>query len=142
VETVVPALTLGPEIDMKVVLAILILATGLGFGGAARADFQDGLKAAQSGDFATALREWRSLAEQGLANAQYNLGLTYGNGRGVLQDDREAVKWWRKAAEQGNAIAQMNLGANYARGEGVPQDFIRAASYGVKGKRRATSSAW
>ena len=50
---------------MKIVLAILILATGLGFGGAAHADFQDGLKAAQSGDFATALREWRPLAKQG-----------------------------------------------------------------------------
>ena len=86
---------------MKIVLAILILATGLGFGGAARADFQDGLKAAQSGDFATALREWRPLAEQGLVEAQFNLGLMYGNGWGVPENDAKAVKWYRLAAKQG-----------------------------------------
>jgi uncharacterized protein len=50
---------------MKIVLAILILATGLGFGEAARADYQDGYYAYESGDYATALKEWRPLAEQG-----------------------------------------------------------------------------
>jgi uncharacterized protein len=41
------------------------------------ADFQKGLTAAHSGDFATALREWEPLAEQGNALAQYNLGFMY-----------------------------------------------------------------
>ena len=46
----------------------------------------------------------------------------YDNGRGVRQDDAQAVYWYRKAAEQGNVEAQHNLGAMYANGQGVRQD--------------------
>ena len=73
------------------------------------ADFQKGLAAAQSGDFATALREWTPLAKQGNASAQHNLGVMYASGRGVPQDYKTAVKWYRLAAEQGYAIAQTSL---------------------------------
>ncbi len=72
-------------------------------------DFQKGLAAAQAGDFATALKEWKPLAEAGNADAQYNLGLMYTNGDGVPQDYKEAVKWYRLAAEQGYADAQTIL---------------------------------
>jgi len=61
-------------------------------------------------------------AEQGVAEAQFNLGLMYYNGQGVRQDYAEAVRWYRQAAEQGNAEAQNNLGAMYAIGQGVRQD--------------------
>ena len=50
----------------------------------------------------------------------------YDNGRGVPEDDREAVEWYRKAAEQGNAGAQLNLGLMYYRGEGVPENYVDA----------------
>ena len=66
-------------------------------------DFQKGLDAARNGDYATALRELRPLAEQGHAIAQYNLGVMYEFGHGVAQDYAEAVKWWRLAAEQCHA---------------------------------------
>ena len=49
----------------------------------------------------------------------------YDNGRGVPQDDTEAVKWYRKAAEQGHAEAQNNLGVMYLNGRGVPQTMPR-----------------
>ncbi len=49
-------------------------------------------------------------AEQGDAAAQFNLGVMYSFGDGVLQDDKEAVRWYRKSAEQGVAEAQYNLG--------------------------------
>ena len=62
-------------------------------------DFQKGLAAAQAGDFATALKEWKPLAEAGDVDAQYNLGIMYDNGYGVPQDYAEAVKWYRLAAE-------------------------------------------
>ena len=68
-------------------------------------------------------------AEAGDADAQYNLGLRYYNGEGVLQDDKEAVKWWRKAAEQGEAKAQFNLGVMYAKGEGVTEDDKEAVKW-------------
>ncbi len=90
------------------------------------ADYQAGLEAYQRGDYATALKEWRPLAEQGDARAQHLLGAMYDNGRGVTQDYTEAAKWYRLAAEQGDARAQHLLGAMYGFGEGVPQDYVQA----------------
>ena len=93
------------------------------------ADFNKGLTAAQSGDFATALKEWKPLAGQGDADAQTNLGLMYQNGWGVPQDDKEAVRWYTLAAEQGYANAQYNLGQLYREGDGVPQDYKLASEW-------------
>ncbi len=75
---------------------------------------------------AKAIRELRLLAEQGDADAQFNLGGMYAEGRGVPQDYARAVKWSRKAAEQGVAEAQFNLGKMYYIGQGVPQDYVQA----------------
>ena len=72
------------------------------------------------------LEEVRVLAEQGDAIAQYNLGLMSASGRGVPEDDVEAVRWYRLAADQGYASAQYNLGNRYANGEGVPEDDLLA----------------
>ena len=68
-------------------------------------------------------------AEQGNASAQINLGVMYATGRGVPQDDAEAVRWFRLAAEQGHDSAQYNLGFRYDAGEGVPQDAAEAARW-------------
>jgi TPR repeat protein len=116
---------------MKRLLTTLVILTGLiGSGGAVWAqDYDKGLKAAQSGDFVTALKEWKPLAEQGDARAQYNLGLMYAKGMGATQDYAEAVKWYRKAVEQGHASAQYNLGVMYRDGEGVTQDYAEAVKW-------------
>ena len=66
------------------------------------------------------------LAEQGDAKAQSNLGLLYGNGLGVPENDKTAVMWYTKAAEQGHARAQTVLGTMYANGEGVPENDVKA----------------
>ena len=95
-------------------------------------DFQKGLKAAQSGDYATALREWRPLAEQGDTSAQSNLAIMYYNGRGVAQDYAEAVKWYRKAAEQGFAEGQSGLAIMYYNGRGVVQDYAESVRWNRK----------
>jgi hypothetical protein len=63
------------------------------------ADFQAGLQAYRRGDYATALEELLSLAEQGNPTAQYRLGVMYDSGFGVAQDYAEAMKWYRLAAE-------------------------------------------
>ena len=65
-------------------------------------------------------------ARQGIASAQFALGVMYFNGRGVPQDNVEAVTWFRRAAEQGDASAQFSLGLRYITGEGVPQDNVEA----------------
>ena len=127
---------------MKRLLTTLVILTGLVVSTPAvwAQDFNKGLKAAQSGDFATALKEWKPLAEQGNAAAQNNLGWMYYNGNGVTQDNAEALKWYRKAAEQGDADAQNNLGGMYKRGDGVTQDYAEA----VKWYRKAAEQgdAW
>ena len=93
------------------------------------ADYEKGSNAYVSGDYATALREWKPLAEQGNAGAQYNLGLMYVKGEGVIQDYKTAVKWFTLAAEQGHAPAQFNLGLMYENGHGVPQDYKTAVKW-------------
>jgi uncharacterized protein len=92
---------------MQIIRSIILALGFIVAGGVAAVgqDYEKGLAAAQSGDFATALKEWRPLAEQGDTNGQYNLGVMYKNGDGVVQDYAEAVKWWRLAAEQGNVKA-------------------------------------
>ena len=74
-------------------------------------------------DDASDFRQTLQLAEQGVAEAQYNLGVMYDNGQGVRQNYAEALRWYRKAAEQGVAEAQYNLGVMYASGRGVRQNF-------------------
>ena len=69
---------------------------------------------------------YRRAAEQGLAQAQLNLGVMYDEGYGVPQNYVEAAMWYRRAAEQGLAQAQIILGINYGLGRGVPQDSVRA----------------
>ena len=109
------------------VILVLTMTMLLGSSGVCwSADFQKGLDAALKGDFVTALKEWRPLAEQGDADAQFNLGQMYSNGRGVIQDYKSALKWWTLAAEQGYAGAQFNLGVMYDNGEGVIQDNVYA----------------
>ena len=71
----------------------------------------------------------RAAAEQGDADAQYNLGVRYQTGRGVKQDDAEAVNWYRQAAAQGNATGQNNLGVMYRDGHGVKQDDAEAVNW-------------
>lgn len=106
-------------------LALLVAGTGSSWS----QDFDKGFAAAQSGDYATALQELRPLAEQGYASAQTLVGLMYATGRGVPQDDKEAVKWYRLSADQGVANAQYLLGKMYRLGRGVPQDYKEALKW-------------
>ena len=83
----------------------------------------------QKGNYETALRVARPLAEQGDARAQSILGRMYARGRGVPLDEVEAGNWFRGAADRGNAAAQLTLGNMYAEGRGVPQDYAEAARW-------------
>jgi hypothetical protein len=96
------------------------------FGTPAYADFATGVTAYKNGDFETALKEWRPLADQGYADAQWALASMYQYGDGVRQNYGTAFRWYKLAAEQGNAIAQNSLGEMYRQGQGVNKDRIRA----------------
>ena len=90
---------------------------------------EDGLAAYEQGDYKTARQLWLPLAEQGVSDAQFNIGVIYDSGLGLEQDTAEAVKWYRRAAEQGDAEAQTRLGLMYDNGRGVPQDNAEAMKW-------------
>lgn len=93
---------------------------------AVAADFSAGLTAYQQKDYATAVKEWRPLAEKGDAPSQFNLGLMYVDGLGVPQDYNQALSWFQRSAQQDYPKAQLNLGAMYASGKGVKRDYVQA----------------
>ena len=84
--------------------------------GQTRADFDGGVAAYELSDFVSALREFRSGATQGDAQAQYMLGMMHAGGHGMLADHTEAMKWFRRAANQGHAKSQFELGVMHQRG--------------------------
>ena len=108
---------------------VLLLALLLGIQTLAIAGLSEGVTAFEAKDYATALKEFVPLANQGNAQAQYNLGVMYNNGQGVPKDEAQAVAWYRKAAEQGNAVAQNSLGFMYDNGRGVPKDEAQAVAW-------------
>ena len=81
----------------------------------------------------------RSKANAGDAEAQFNLGVMYRVGRGVPQDDVEAVSWFRQAADQGYGPAQNILGNAYSFGRGVPQDYVEAHKWRNLAASRASA---
>ena len=74
-------------------------------------DLQDGLEAVQRQDYKEAVRLYRLSAEQGDADAQYNLGLMYAKGQGVPQDYVLAHMWWNISGSNGykDAVTNRNI---------------------------------
>jgi hypothetical protein len=77
-------------------------------------------------NYATALKIWLPLAEQGDPEAQTYVGDIYEKGLGPSPDYAIAANWYQRAAEQGYASAQVSLGQLYERGLGVPKDMMAA----------------
>lgn len=69
-----------------------------------------GIDAWQKADYAGAVAIWRPLADQGNADAQFNLGQAYRLGRGVPANLATAKLWLEKAANQGHVDAETTLG--------------------------------
>jgi len=88
------------------ILAVAILATSIT--ASLAQDFNKGRKAFDKADYATALSEFRPLAEEGFALAQNNLGYMYYNGKGVIQNFVIAHMWWNIAASNGHENAVYN----------------------------------
>jgi TPR repeat protein len=72
---------------------------------AAAGPLEEGETAYQSGNYETALRLVRPLAEQGNARAQFDLGVIYNNGRGVPQDYVLSYMWFNLSAARGEPEA-------------------------------------
>jgi len=77
------------------------------------ANLNEGIAAYDQADYSTALMQFRPLAEQGNAKAQYHLGVMYHNGQGMIPNETQAIYWLKKAAEQDDVLAQSLLGIIY-----------------------------
>ncbi|MBM4128419.1 MAG: sel1 repeat family protein [Nitrospira sp.] len=110
-----------------VVLLVLACAAGIRLPSVAAAEsLEEAEFAYERGEYTQAARLFSPLAEQGVASAQFYLGLMHEKGRGVRQDYPTALTWFRKAAAQGFVGPQSNLGLMYERGRGVRKDLVRA----------------
>ena len=76
----------------------------------ASADVKDGVDAWSRGDYAAAVSEWRGPAENGDADAQFNMAQAYRLGRGVERDEAQAEILYARAAAQGHIKAADNYG--------------------------------
>jgi TPR repeat protein len=103
--------------------------------------FQQAENLHNQGRYAEALPLYQGLAEQGNTVAQFRLGVMYEYGRGVAEDEAQAIVWFRKAAEQGDAVAQYMLGAMYADGLGVVKDEGQAVYWLRKAAEQGDANA-
>jgi hypothetical protein len=114
----------------SIALAILVVLTGAALPAPSRAlDFETGLKAFDTGDYAVAFENWWTMARKGDAKSQASLGFLYYAGKGVRRDDQKSLQWFRRAAEAGQPTAQFFLGLHYYYGRGVSRDLARAHSW-------------
>ena len=109
--------------------AVAALVALVFFAGPSWADFADGVAAYNRGDYEAALAEWRPLADQGNAIAQFSLGVLYEFGQGVPENPVAASLLYRLGAEQGNPFAQKALGVLYNAGRGVEKDEAEAVRW-------------
>ena len=78
---------------------------------------------------ATQIAQLRQRAEDGDAEAQFQLGLCYDKGDGIARDAEEALRWYRSAGEQGHALGALNAALLYDSGSAVDRDAVAAADW-------------
>jgi TPR repeat protein len=82
---------------------------------------------------------FRKAAEAGNLNSMFELGILLATGRGVAENNTEAVKWFRKSADAGHPGGMTQLCFMYEQGKGVEKNdneavncFRKAATLGNK----------
>ena len=93
------------------------------------ADWEEASGAYERGDYATAFREYRKLAETGDPSAEASLAYFYEKGLGTKQDYREAARLYHSAVSKDLLIANLYLGHLYAKGLGVQKDEAKAVGF-------------
>lgn len=82
-------------------------------------------------DFGKRVRWFERAAEEGMATAQWKLGLAFLHGVGIAADDERAAYWIKRAADQGNPLAQSALSELYFAGRGTNRDLVKAYTWAV-----------
>ena len=145
---------------MRNLTATICLAVALLFGSAGVSwsqDWQKGVTAYTSGDYATALREWTPLAEQGDADAQKKLkeikillSLSPKEQRNLASLEarkgnyKKALNFLDQASGNGDHIASWKLAGNYRgtlQGWGIKKDLRKARHYEKLAAEQGSPSA-
>ncbi|MDO7711280.1 MAG: SPOR domain-containing protein [Pseudomonadota bacterium] len=117
---------LTPPILSRLVIALLFGLTSLpNLAG----DLEVGITAYQQQDYQAALNAWNRGAQQGDADAEYNLGQLYRLGQGVKISYPAAQSYYLKAAKKNHPLAQLNLGTMYYSGKLGPDQEENAFSW-------------
>ena len=117
------------------ILALLSVSTWAGA-------FETAVSNYNTGNYVQALNSFYALAKEGDADAQYNVGLIYANGKGVKQDMAQAMEWYEKAAKAGQGDAAYNLGIIYYNmEESNPQRYDRAKRWYTLAAEKGVSQA-
>lgn len=88
--------------------------------------FEHGVNLYRAGNYEEALKQFKPLAEQAHASAQYNLAIMYYNGEGTEKNHEEALKWFKLAAGGDFVEAGYNAALMYYKGDGIPEDKQKA----------------
>lgn len=107
----------------------------------AEALYREGKALYDKKDYTGAITKLKPAAEKGHKKAQYRLGFCYDKGRGVKEDDVQAVKWYAKSAAQNYAKAQYQLGKCYKDGEGVEKNRQKAIELFMKAAKQENADA-
>ncbi len=114
----------------SVLLRLLLpIALSAGASTLAAAGFDEGVANYRAGNYEGALKEWTESAEQGDADAQYNLGCLFLRGEGAPPDRARAREWFRKAADQNESDAMSWL---FTAGGGMETEEERKAFFSKK----------
>ncbi len=104
----------------------IVFALSFGVTQSVKGGMKEGVDAYNRHDYATALKEFKLLAQRGNVKAQNNLGKMYSTGQGVPRDYKEAAKWYRRAVYHGDAGGQFALAKMYFKGQGVLKNYREA----------------
>lgn len=145
----------------------LLAASFIAMAGSALAgSYDDAMTAYDKGDYDTALKMLRPLAQRGDTGAQYSIGRMYAKGQGVPKDEAEAKAWFSRAneqtkalqaynisdfalalktfrplAEKGQVLAEYIVGLMYANGQGVPENYPEALKWLTKAAAQGEAKA-
>jgi len=89
-------------------------------------DIEKAQETYNKGDYVTAFHIVNSLASNGDAKAQYELGRMYYKGEGTSKNEEKAVYWWEKSGQQGHIEAQINLVHMYLSSKEMSNDNERS----------------
>ena len=115
--------------DLVVSLALLLAMFAVA---PASAGLMEEKAAYERGDYRTAIKELRPLAQQGQTDSLFILGVMALEGKGVPKDLKRAAKAFARASVQGHATAQFLFAALHYQGWGVPKSLEKAAFWARK----------